>query len=192
MSLGYFDEGASVTVSMTLTADVLYVTPNLHSIYYMDVETAETALEQLAEEQYIIEDGWKEHHFVGTYTTNNDNTTVLTTLPYDEGWKIYLDGKEIDYTITLDALITFEIEDAGEHTLEMKYAPKTFTLGLAISILSAILFTIIVIFEKPLAYIRNTIVEKLSSTEEDNNESETSEEYSKDVASDNPDEKTEE
>ena len=192
VSLGYFDEGASVTVSMTLTADVLYVTPNVHSIYYMDVEMAESALEQLAEEQYIIEDGWKEHHFVGTYTTNNDNTTVLTTLPYDEGWKIYLDGKEIDYTITLDALIAFEIEDAGEHTLEMKYAPKTFTLGLAISILSAILFTIIVIFEKPLAYIRNTIVEKLSSSEEDNNESETSEEYSKDVASDNPDEKTEE
>ena len=178
---------------MTLTADVLYVTPNLHSIYYMDVEKAESALEQLAEEQYVISGDWKEHHFIGTYTTNNDNTTVLTTLPYDEGWKIYLDGEEIDYTIALDALISFEIEDAGEHTLEMKYAPKTFTLGLAISILSAILFTIIVIFEKPLAIIRTKIVEKISSTDEgENKESEITEEDTEYVASNEPDEKTEE
>ena len=75
----------------------------------------------------------------------------------------------------------------------MKYAPKTFTLGLAISILSAILFTIIVIFEKPLAIIRNKIVENISSTDEDDKkESEITEEDTEYVASNAPDEKTEE
>lgn len=157
VSLGFFDEGADVTVSMTLTADVLYVTPAVHSIYYMDVELAENALEQLAKEQYEISNEWKEDHFVGTYTTQNENTTVLTTLPYDEGWRVFIDGEEIEYTKALDALIAFEVAGAGEHTLEFKYAPRTFTLGLTISILSLALFILIIVCEKPLATVCNKV-----------------------------------
>lgn len=172
VSLGFFDKDASVTVSMTLTADVLYVTPEVSAIYYMDVDLANSALEQLAQEQYMISEEWKEDHFVGTYTTQNDNTTVFTTLPYDEGWKIYIDGNEIEYDKALDALISFEITSAGEHTLEMKYAPKTFTLGLAISILSLMLFVAIAIFEKPLLIIRDKLLIRSTADEEtvdDNN-----------------------
>jgi uncharacterized membrane protein YfhO len=157
---------------MTLTADVLYVTPEVSAIYYMDVDLANSALEQLAQEQYMISEEWKEDHFVGTYTTQNDNTTVFTTLPYDDGWKIYIDGNEIEYEKALDALISFEITSAGEHTLEMKYAPKTFTLGLAISILSLMLFVAIVIFEKPLLIIRDKLLIRSTADEEmvdDNN-----------------------
>ena len=150
VSLGFFDEGESVTVSMNLNADVLYVTPNVAAIYYMDVKLVESSLGELALEQYEISEEWKEHHFKGTYTTANHNTTVLTTLPYDEGWKVFIDGEEIEYTKALGALITFEIEGAGVHTLELKYAPKTFTLGMIVSILSLVLFILIWIFEKPI------------------------------------------
>lgn len=167
VSLGFFDKDESVTVSMNLTADVLYVTPEVNSIYYMDVNLAESALEQLAEEQYEISDDWKEHHFKGTYSTSDELTTVLTTLPYDEGWKIYVDGNEIEYSNALDALIAFEIEGAGVHTLEMKYAPKTFTLGLTVSVLSLLLFVFIMLFEKPLALIWDKIIASRSS---ENNE----------------------
>jgi uncharacterized membrane protein YfhO len=135
----------------------------------MDVELAENALDQLAQEQYEISDDWKEHHFVGTYTTSNENTTVLTTLPYDEGWKIYVDGKEIEYTKALDALIAFEMEGVGEHTLEMKYAPKTFTLGLTVSVLSLILFVLIMVCEKPLALIWSKLITERTSNEGEHN-----------------------
>ena len=192
VSLGFFAEGASVTVSMTLTADVLYVTPEVSSIYYMDVELAESALDQLAEEQYMISEDWQEDHFVGTYTTQNDTTTVLTTLPYDEGWKIYVDGNEIEYTNALDALISFEIEGAGEHTVEMKYAPKTFTLGLAISLLSLALFVIIMIFEKPLSIIRDKVLAASSSKEESDEAVEVTEDATDEAASETQNEKTEE
>jgi uncharacterized membrane protein YfhO len=153
VSLGYFDAQETVNVAMSLKSDVLYVTPEVASIYYMDVDNAKAALTQLATEQYVISDNWKEDDFIGTYATLSNNTTVLTSLPYDEGWKIYVDGSEIEYKKALDALIAFEIEDAGEHTVRFKYAPKTFTLGLTISILSTILFIMIIIIEKPLSAI---------------------------------------
>ena len=170
VSLGFFDEGDTVTVSMTLTADVLYVTPDVHSVYYIDVELTESVLEQLSQEQYDISEDWKEHHFTGTYSTTAANTTVLTTLPYDEGWKIYVDGIEVEYTKALDALIAFEIESEGQHIVELKYAPKTFTLGLTVSVLSLLLFVLIVIFEKPITEVFNRLLEKAKTNDSDTSE----------------------
>lgn len=163
ISLGFFNEGDSVNVGMTLKADVLYTIPNVSSVYYIDLDLAQDTLSDLAQEQMIISDDWKEHHITGTYFTENDKTTVFTTLPYDEGWKLYVDGEETDYVKALSAVIAFNIDTAGEHTIEFKYSPKTFTLGLAISILSLGLFIFIVIFEKPLSCIWAKITEEIDT-----------------------------
>jgi hypothetical protein len=87
----------------------------------------------------------------------------MTTLPYDEGWKVLIDGIEVEYTKALNAVIAFNIEDAGEHTVEFKYAPKTFTLGLTISIMSACLFILIMVFEKPLSIVWQRASEGIDS-----------------------------
>ncbi len=175
VSLGVFDEGESVSVGMTLKADVLYVTPNAHSVYYMDIEAAESALSDLAEEQLLVSDDWKDDHITGTYTTTSDSTTVLSTLPHDEGWKIYVDGEKVEYTKALNALISFEIESAGEHEIEFKYAPATFTLGMTVSVLSLVLFILIMIFEKALSEVwyRVTAEVDVKSLEEEKKEEET-------------------
>jgi uncharacterized membrane protein YfhO len=163
ISLGFFEEGETVNVAMTLKADVLYVTPEISSVYYIDKELAESALAELASEQMNISEDWKEHHITGTYVTSTDNATVMTTLPYDEGWKVLVDGIEVEYTKALNAVIAFNIEDAGEHTVEFKYAPKTFTLGLTISIMSACLFILIMVFEKPLSIVWQRASEGIDS-----------------------------
>ncbi len=168
ISLGFFEEGETVNVGMTLKADVLYTIPKVNSVYYIDVDLAKDALSNLASEQMIISDDWKEHNIKGTYSTANDLTTVFTTLPYDEGWKIYVDGNEIEYEKALEAVIAFKIDSAGEHTVEFKYAPKTFTLGLAISLLSLGLFVFIIIFEKPLASIWAKITEEIDTKKKRN------------------------
>ena len=161
ISLGFFSEGDNVNIGMTLKADVLYVTPKINSVYYIDVDLAKDALSSLAKEQLITSDDWKEHHITGSYFTENANTTVFTTLPYDEGWKVYVDGELIEYTKALDAVITFNISTPGDHSIEFKYAPKTFTLGLTISVLSCALFIFIIVFEKPLSNIWNKISEEI-------------------------------
>lgn len=170
VSLGYFDAEEVVNVGMTLQADVLYVTPDTPSIYYMDVGSAKNALSILSEEQFNIGTDWKEDDFSGTYTTSKETTTVLTTLPYDEGWKLYIDGEPADYSKALDALIAFEIEGTGEHTVRLKYAPKTFTLGLTISILSALLFVMIIVLEKPITAILSKVVFSKSQSDFEENE----------------------
>lgn len=161
VSLGTFDSGELVKVSMTLSADVLYVTPEISAIYYMDVELVQDALTVLASEQLVVSDDWSEDNITGTLKTSQNDTTVLTTLPYDEGWKVIVDGKEIEYTKTLDALISFNIEDAGEHDVQFLYRPITYTLGLTITILSSVIFILLMIFEKPLAVIWYRVTEEV-------------------------------
>ena len=47
-------------------------------------------------------------------------------------------------------MISFRIDKAGDHTVTMVYRPACFTLGLTVSIMSLMLFIVIIIFEKQL------------------------------------------
>ena len=67
-------------------------------------------------------------------------------------------------------MIAFEIEGTGEHTVRLKYAPKTFTLGLTISILSALLFVMIIVLEKPITAILSKVVFPKSQSDFEENE----------------------
>ena len=64
------------------------------------------------------------------------------------GFTILLNGESIPYEKTLDSLICFTIEEAGEYTLEFVYRPKVLVLGVAISCASVALFLFLCIFEK--------------------------------------------
>ena len=97
--------------------------------------------------QFVTGEGNTDANISGTIKTTEAAQTVLTTLPYDEGWHIYLDRKEIEYRQTLDAVIAFDIADAGEHTLEFKYMPNVFVYGLIITALGTFAFISICVLD---------------------------------------------
>ena len=72
---------------------------------------------------------------------------ILTSLPYDKGWKVYLDGKKIDTYKALDGLVAFDINDTGDHSLVIKYMPTEYVLGFIISGMGIAAFVLLSIFE---------------------------------------------
>jgi hypothetical protein len=68
-----------------------------------------------------------------------NNKTLATSIPYDNGWSVFVDGKEINYNKVNLGFIGFEI-DKGEHLIEFHYFPRGLKLGLLISTLSLIIF----------------------------------------------------
>ncbi|MBQ3126860.1 MAG: YfhO family protein, partial [Clostridia bacterium] len=139
VSLGRFTPGEQVRVTLTIKQDDLYVLDRVPFFYAINMDLLADAFGQLAEGNYHIDAEYKESHFTGTITTTAERSTVFTSLPYDEGWQVYLDGERVEIYKTLDALIAFDAEP-GTHTLEMKYAPKAFTLGITCTIVSTIIF----------------------------------------------------
>ena len=100
----------------------------------------------LASEQFIIEE-YTDTKFDGSINTARDGETVLTTIPYDEGWQVFVDGEPVEIFKAVDALIAFDIEEAGAHTLSLRYAPRIVMLGAAVSLFSTLLFVGIIVYE---------------------------------------------
>lgn len=53
---------------------------------------------------------------------------LLTTIPYDKGWKAYIDGKQVAITTFKDAFLTLSVPE-GEHTIEFRFLPQGFLPG---------------------------------------------------------------
>ena len=134
-----FSEGDTMRIALTVAQNEIYVKTDIPCIFYLDMEAFEYAIGKLAETQYNITD-YTESSFKGTINTKKADQTILTTIPYDKGWQIYLDGEKVEYHKTLNALIAFDIDSIGEHTLEMRYMPKAFVLGAGCSVICVALF----------------------------------------------------
>lgn len=66
---------------------------------------------------------------------NSGEGTIFTSIPYDEGWKVYIDGKKVNTFEIGNALLGFDVTE-GEHNIELKYEIPCFKIGCAISISS--------------------------------------------------------
>jgi hypothetical protein len=72
-----------------------------------------------------------------------------------------VDGEKVDLYEANDSLVSFYVEGAGVHTVEMKYMPKTVALGIIVSLTCLGIFILILIaypFLKKLLFVRNVIM----------------------------------
>jgi len=149
LSLGQRRIDENIRVKLTLTKDDLYIMSGEEFFWYLDEEVYADVMTRLTAGNMAIEK-YTERYFKGTVNTTADKSTVFTSLPYDEGWKVYVDGERVEIFKSLDALIAFDIPnaEAGEHEIVMKYSPAAFTFGVAITVLGSIALLIAVIFKK--------------------------------------------
>ncbi len=68
----------------------------------------------------------------GTITANKDGL-MYTSVPYEEGWKVYVDGKKSEISLIDDAFIAVPLS-SGEHTVELKYSPAHVYLSALLSL----------------------------------------------------------
>ena len=74
---------------------------------------------------------------------------TITSIPYDEGWSVKVDGEDTELEKIADAFIGISLSK-GEHKIEMSYCPKGFRIGLTLTCISGILFIGMYLLEKKL------------------------------------------
>lgn len=72
--------------------------------------------------------------------------TVFTSIPYEEGWTVRVDGEEVNCYAWKDAFLAFDV-GIGMHELEFSYIPPGFKEGLIITLLG-VLISGILLFPK--------------------------------------------
>ena len=147
VSVGWFEAGETIQVTIKLLEEPLTIYNHFNYFWYLDRPSFDAAFDALKSNPQFLVEEYTEDHLTGTIETKKANQMIQTTIPYDEGWKIYVDGSPVSIYKTVDALIAFDIEEAGNHTLEMKYAPNIYRLGATLSLIGILAFLLLCVGE---------------------------------------------
>ncbi len=93
-----------------------------------------------------LQDGFlKVSEYNDTYISGTikakENQVAFSTIAYDEGWKVIIDGKESKIFPVANSFVGFDVPK-GNHKIELVYYPKGMKLGLLITVISLIILTI--------------------------------------------------
>lgn len=138
--LGSFNAGETVTVRVIPT-DALSVSYAVISELHM--EELNQILEKLAAHGMEITS-----HKNGTLSgkiTIEEGECIMTSIPYDEGWSVKVDGKKAETGIYVDAFLTVNVP-AGEHEISFCYISPGFLPGLIAFLVSFVLLLLYVKF----------------------------------------------
>lgn len=134
VSLGTYLAGEPLMLQLTLTEDDLYIGTGVDYFYYLDEALFAEIMPQLQAYAIRITD-WDNTHIAGTIETDADHSLIYTSIPYDEGWKVTVDGKSAELVTVGGALLAVDASgfDAGTHTIVMRYMPDCYVYAFFLS-----------------------------------------------------------
>ncbi len=112
------------------------------SMYAYDADVMEEAYKDLAMGGMDIKE-WKEGDIQGTVTVEGERKILFTTIPYDKGWKLFVDGKEKAVQTIRGGFLMVEL-DEGQHSVEFKYQVPGLWQGAVGTMASVLIFAVIV------------------------------------------------
>jgi len=141
--LGYLEEGESVTLCNGNEEDG---TPAMSlDVYRLNEDILDRILEKLSA-QHLENVVWESDYLAGELTLSEAGRLILS-IPGEDGWKVLINGEEVEYELFGGALMAFDLEP-GDYRLEMTYVPEGSGAGIAISVVSVFLFTAVMLWRK--------------------------------------------
>lgn len=133
LDLGYFNAGESATISIECSgADAKEANFEIYA-YTVDENILEEGYKKLSENSLNIEK-YSDTKIKGNIEIDND-CVLYSSIPYDEGWNIYIDGEKVDKFEIGNAQLGTQIEK-GTHEIEYKYCPKGLKYSIPISLVT--------------------------------------------------------
>lgn len=93
------------------------------------------------------------NHLVYTSKSATPQVAVFSEIYYPKGWDAFIDGKKVPY-FSANYLLRALSVPAGEHTIEFKFEPRSYSIGEKVSIASSILLILLLVGSLGLALLR--------------------------------------
>ena len=135
-------------LSVNIVIDEEKVTFLSEGIYELDMNKYKTVYNQLNQNvMQVLE--YTNTSLKGTIETK-ENQLVFTSIPYDKGWTVQVDGKTQKTTPLInESFLGIEVPE-GKHQIKLNYTPEGLKLGTIISIVGII--TLIIYVTVPIKY----------------------------------------
>lgn len=86
-------------------------------------------------EQGLRVESFSDTRIKGAVTVTDDSNIMMTSIPYNPGWRVKVDGQRVETTKAWGSLLAFPIS-SGEHTVELSFVTPGLLSGLLISLVS--------------------------------------------------------
>ncbi|MGG5365997.1 YfhO family protein [Enterococcus sp. DIV0240a] len=137
--LGYYSQDTTVTFTASFygTPEVSFMNPQ---VVGLDVVAYQAAMNQINKNGVKMDVSGRKAS--GTATVAQDSMLV-TTIPYDKGWQVKVDGKKAEIESFQNAFLMVKLP-AGEHKITFSYLPQGFIIGAILFVLCIALFVLYV------------------------------------------------
>lgn len=130
LDLGYHNKGDEVLVSLDASKMESESTSFDFYCYTADDTVVKNMYNSLAGNSLNVE-SYNDTTIKGTVNAK-ENCYLYSSIPYDDGWSVYVDGKKAETFEIGGTLLAIELTP-GQHKIEYKYFPVGFLYGIIIS-----------------------------------------------------------
>lgn len=139
---GRHEVGEKVQFKFTFESSFEDKAPLTFIVYTLNEELFEQGMKLLRDEPLTITK-YESTRIEGTVDAAGDGV-LYTSIPYEKGWKLYVDGKETPITPLENAMICVPLK-TGVHNIVLEYSPNGFTMGVIISIAAVVIFAALIV-----------------------------------------------
>lgn len=141
LPLGAFEETSFELIVTPTEADFYVKNTN---IYYLDEKLFSETIDEINNIGTVVEK--VNERKLNISTTASENQIMYTSIPYEKGWTVIVNSKEVETFVTLDSLLSFELEE-GNNEIEMIFTPEGFVVGLIASLTAFVALIILVLVD---------------------------------------------
>lgn len=143
----YIIDAGNLAVGTEVTVTVTTKTGCGGNIHVASLnETAFKNYMSILSQNELTISSYTDSHLEGTIHVDKAGV-MLTTLTYDEGWTVKVDGEEVETFAVGNALLGIDLEP-GDHTIELDFVPKGFIPGVVLSVVSLVVLILFMIYLK--------------------------------------------
>lgn len=134
---GNFATGEKMAFHFTFADTFKDKTTLKFMVYSLNEKLFEEGMELLRDEIFEITK-YESTEIEGTVEAYDDGV-FYTSIPFEAGWTLYVDGVKTEITPFENALIAVKLTE-GKHDIRLTYSPEGFKVGVVISVIGLVIF----------------------------------------------------
>lgn len=133
-------------ITVELDMDTSEVDIDTETFYTLNVKQFPQAISNIEQESFQIKK-LKGTKMVGKATVDQDDCILFLSIPWDQGWTVTVNDTNVIPEKVLGSFIGIPLSK-GEHEVVLDFVPKGFKVGRVITIVSLLLFIVVVWYER--------------------------------------------
>lgn len=130
-------------VSVTLTSES-YSSGAIYAMI-LNEDVYRSQMQTLHANEMVV-DKFTDTKVTGTLMAPRDGA-VMTSIVYDKGWTVRVDGKKVKTYAIANSMLSFDVE-RGQHTITMTFSPTGLIPGIALFLLGVAAFVFLLMLQK--------------------------------------------